>query len=72
MCPLLDFVSNVVRGGKAKQWFGDEPAIGHNSELVQEIVRWVQMSEEDVMDWFYHLEYRPLLIQVRLGGDLGD
>ncbi|GBE77314.1 ARM repeat-containing protein [Sparassis crispa] len=47
MCPLLDFVSNVTRGGKAKEWF--EPA--NLNALIGAIFGWAQMTQDDEDEW---------------------
>lgn len=43
-CPIIDFVSSVIRGGKAKGWL--EPT--NMEALVTAILGWIQMTGEDV------------------------
>lgn len=43
-CPIIDFISTVVRGGKAKAWIRPE----NLAPLVVTILGWLQMTEEDV------------------------
>ena len=47
ICPLLDFVGAAKKGGRAKDWFTEGNG-GRVTELVKEVIRWGQMSEEDV------------------------
>jgi hypothetical protein len=44
ICPLFDFVSNVVRGGKAKEWLQVE----NLNSLVSAIFSYSQMTADDV------------------------
>jgi hypothetical protein len=44
ICPLFDFVSNVVRGGKAKEWLQVE----NLNRLVSAIFNYSQMTADDV------------------------
>ena len=44
ICPILDFVGAVARGGKAKDWFNG----GNESALVAAVFNYVQMTNEDV------------------------
>jgi importin-9 len=50
ICPLIDFVSATAKDGKAKGWFSGEGSgsVGRMGELVSEIIRWAQMTKEDV------------------------
>lgn len=49
ICPLFDLVSNIVRGGRAKQWL-DPANQSHNlTNLVGVIFRFAQMTAEDVI-----------------------
>ncbi|KAF8634940.1 hypothetical protein AX15_000671 [Amanita polypyramis BW_CC] len=45
--PIIDFVSNIARGGKAKGWFD----VQHFPALVSAIFRFTQMTEEDEETW---------------------
>jgi importin-9 len=49
VCPLIDFVSTVTRGGKAKEWFDS----GHLPALIEAVFNYVQMTEEDVSFFFF-------------------
>lgn len=44
ICPLIDFVGSVVRGGKARSWFVD----GQLTSLISAIFNLAQMTDEDV------------------------
>ena len=44
VCPMLDFVSNVARSGRAKDWFEGDNLSG----LIGAIFSWVQMTSDDV------------------------
>ena len=63
--PIIDFVSNVARGGKARGWFDAQrfPA------LVSAIFRFTQMTEEDVSSGS-HEKHQSLTVD--LGRDLGS
>ncbi|KIJ66488.1 hypothetical protein HYDPIDRAFT_174567 [Hydnomerulius pinastri MD-312] len=51
ICPMFDFLSNVVRGGKAKQWF-DSQSNPHNlAHLIGAIFNYTQMTAEDEETW---------------------
>ena len=43
-CPVLDFISSVVRGGKAKAWLQPQSL----EALIVSGFGWIQMTEEDV------------------------
>ena len=44
LCPILDFVTAVSRGGKAREWF-----VGGNlTALISSVFNFVQMTDEDV------------------------
>ncbi|TDL19426.1 ARM repeat-containing protein [Rickenella mellea] len=45
-CPILDFMSALIRGGKAKAWL--EPNL---EWLVGTIIGWIQMTSEDEDTW---------------------
>ncbi|KAG2358745.1 ARM repeat-containing protein [Suillus spraguei] len=47
ICPLFDFVSNVVRGGKAKEWLQVE----NLNSLVSAIFNYSQMTADDEETW---------------------
>ncbi|KAG2743701.1 ARM repeat-containing protein [Suillus brevipes Sb2] len=47
ICPLFDFVSNVVRGGKAKEWLQVE----NLNRLVSGIFNYSQMTADDEETW---------------------
>ncbi|KAI0045675.1 ARM repeat-containing protein [Auriscalpium vulgare] len=46
--PLIDFVSSVARGTKARAWF---EAPGTLVALVNVLVKWAQMTKENEEDW---------------------
>ncbi|OJT08019.1 Importin-9 [Trametes pubescens] len=47
VCPMLDFVANVARSGKAKDWFTGESLTG----LISGVFSWVQMTSDDEDEW---------------------
>ncbi|KAL1950948.1 hypothetical protein VTO73DRAFT_97 [Trametes versicolor] len=47
VCPMLDFVANVARSGKAKDWFTGENLTG----LISGVFNWVQMTSDDEDEW---------------------
>ncbi|KAF9225273.1 ARM repeat-containing protein [Gyrodon lividus] len=51
ICPMFDFLSNVVRGGKAKQWLDSQSNPQNLSHLVGTIFRYTQMTAEDEETW---------------------
>jgi hypothetical protein len=44
LCPILDFVTSVARGGKAKEWFAE----GNLNALISAVFSFAQMTDEDV------------------------
>lgn len=44
ICPIIDFVAAVTRGGKAKEWFDG----GNLAALISAVFNFVQMTDEDV------------------------
>lgn len=44
---MLDFIANVVRSGKAKDWF-EGPNL---SGLISNVFSWVQMTSDDVSSY---------------------
>lgn len=44
VCPMLDFIANVARSGRAKDWFEGDNLAG----LISAVFSWVQMTSEDV------------------------
>ena len=47
ICPILDFLSSVIRGGKAKTWFE-----GNNlTAVISAVFQYAQMTDEDVSIW---------------------
>lgn len=44
ICPIVDFMSSVARGGRAKEWF----EAGNLQSLIGSVFQYVQMTEEDV------------------------
>jgi importin-9 len=49
LCPILDFISSVTRGGKAREWFVEI----NRSRLISAIFNFVQMTDEDVSPRFF-------------------
>ncbi|KAI0325407.1 ARM repeat-containing protein [Cubamyces sp. BRFM 1775] len=47
VCPMLDFMANVARSGKAKDWFEGPNLAG----LISGVFSWVQMTSEDEEEW---------------------
>ncbi|KAH7924492.1 ARM repeat-containing protein [Leucogyrophana mollusca] len=47
ICPLFDFVSNAIRGGKAKGWLAAE----NTNALIEAIFSYAQMTAEDEETW---------------------
>jgi hypothetical protein len=46
--PILDFISAIARGGRAKDWFGSDQVAG----LVKAIFAWSQISIESASRFF--------------------
>ena len=44
LCPIIDFVSAVIRRGKCRQWLGEENILS----LVASTFNYVQMTDDDV------------------------
>ncbi|RPD64798.1 ARM repeat-containing protein [Lentinus tigrinus ALCF2SS1-6] len=47
VCPMLDFVANIARSGKAKDWFEGDNLTG----LIGAVFSWVQMTSDDEEEW---------------------
>ncbi|KAI0354778.1 ARM repeat-containing protein [Trametes cingulata] len=47
VCPMLDFIANVARSGKAKDWFEGANLAG----LIGGVFSWVQMTSDDEEEW---------------------
>ncbi|KAF7974899.1 hypothetical protein HWV62_11051 [Athelia sp. TMB] len=47
ICPIVDFMSSVARGGRAKEWF----EAGNLQSLIGSVFQYVQMTEEDEETW---------------------
>lgn len=45
LCPVIDFLAAVVRGGKARDWLTDENVL----DVVSSVFALVQMTDDDVM-----------------------
>jgi hypothetical protein len=45
LCPVIDFLAAVVRGGKARDWLADENVL----DVVSSVFVLVQMTDDDVM-----------------------
>jgi hypothetical protein len=65
VCPLIDFVSTVTRGGKVKEWFD----AGNLQGLVGAVFNYVQMTEDDVSDLFP--DWRSESLRIDLNRDPG-
>lgn len=48
ICPLFDLVSNIVRGGRAKQWLDPQNQSPNLTNLIGIVFRFAQMTAEDV------------------------
>lgn len=48
ICPLFDLVSNIVRGGRAKQWLDPKYQSQNLTNLVGVVFQFAQMTAEDV------------------------
>ena len=44
ICPVLDFLASVVRGGKARSWFVND----HLAAVIVSVFKLAQMTDEDV------------------------
>lgn len=44
LCPIIDFISTVARGGKAKAWFSQE----NLTSLIDAVFNYTQMTDDDV------------------------
>lgn len=53
ICPLFDLVSNIVRGGKAKQWLDPKSQSPNLTYLIGETFRFAQMTTEDVRTFHF-------------------
>jgi importin-9 len=58
LCPVIDFVSAVVRGGKSRDWFQQEKLHG----LISVIFNVAQMTDEDVSYLFSPAEMMLLIL----------
>ncbi|KAF8963883.1 armadillo-type protein [Flammula alnicola] len=47
LCPILDFLAAVIRGGKFREWLVDENIMA----IVSSVFAFVQMTDEDVETW---------------------
>lgn len=57
LCPIIDFLAAVIRGGKAREWVADENILA----IVTSVFAFVQMTDEDVAFYFFSKEARPIL-----------
>jgi hypothetical protein len=64
--PIIDFISSVIRGGKAKAWLKTE----NLESLIVAIFGWIQMTEEDVRT--YRSVFVRLTERCNLGGNMGE
>lgn len=53
ICPLFDLLSNIVRGGKAKQWLDPQNRFHNLTSIVGVIFQFAQMTAEDVGIFFF-------------------
>jgi importin-9 len=44
LCPVIDFLSAVIRGAKGREWLGEENILS----LVESMFNYVQMTDDDV------------------------
>lgn len=44
LCPIIDFLASVIRGGKGREWVVDE----NIAAIVSSMFAFVQMTDEDV------------------------
>jgi hypothetical protein len=51
ICPLFDLVSNIVRGGRAKQWLDPKYQSQNLTNLVGVVFQFAQMTAEDEDTW---------------------
>ncbi|KAF8554336.1 ARM repeat-containing protein [Imleria badia] len=51
ICPLFDLVSNIVRGGRAKQWLDPKNQNQNLTNLAGVVFRFAQMTTEDEDTW---------------------
>ncbi|KAG8219346.1 armadillo-type protein [Butyriboletus roseoflavus] len=51
ICPLFDLVSNIVRGGRAKQWLDPQNQSPNLTNLVGVVFGFAQMTAEDADTW---------------------
>ncbi|KDR85511.1 hypothetical protein GALMADRAFT_52743 [Galerina marginata CBS 339.88] len=47
LCPIIDFLAAVIRGGKSSEWVADENILA----VVSSVFAFVQMTDEDVDTW---------------------
>ncbi|KAH9486456.1 Importin-9 [Psilocybe cubensis] len=47
LCPIIDFLAAVIRGGKGKDWIVDENV----AAVVSSVFAFVQMTDDDVETW---------------------
>ncbi|KII94307.1 hypothetical protein PLICRDRAFT_50286 [Plicaturopsis crispa FD-325 SS-3] len=47
LCPIIDFISTVARGGKAKAWFSQE----NLTSLIDAVFNYTQMTDDDEETW---------------------
>ncbi|TRM70438.1 armadillo-type protein [Schizophyllum amplum] len=47
ICPILDFLSSVIRGGKAKAWFEGD----NLTAVISAVFNYAQMTDEDEETW---------------------
>jgi len=45
LCPIIDFLAAVIRGGRGRDWVTDENILG----VVTSVFAFVQMTDEDVL-----------------------
>lgn len=44
LCPIIDFLAAIIRGGKCKEWFSTE----NMGALVESVFKYTQMTDDDV------------------------
>ncbi|PPQ99515.1 hypothetical protein CVT24_005305 [Panaeolus cyanescens] len=47
LCPIIDFLAAVVRGGKCKEWLANE----NIGALIESVFKYTQMTDDDIETW---------------------
>lgn len=54
LCPIIDFLAAVIRGGKARGWLVDDNILA----VVSSVFAFVQMTDEDVRPNSFSLDHK--------------